>query len=114
MKNAAGHLASHPVTGDLLGITSITNQCKRLDKKIEQGYTVLDDVIKLMSPYCETESERQLAKFGDRVSIIVGLAISGKMAEKDALGEIKLMYKDLKSMYKQQNRTDSEKVKEDL
>jgi hypothetical protein len=67
-----------------------------------------------MSLYCETESERQLAKFGDRVSIIVGLAISGKMAEKDALSEIKLMYKDLKSMYKQQNKPGGEEVKEVL
>lgn len=67
-----------------------------------------------MSPYCTTESELQLAKFGDRVSIIVGLAISGKMEEKDAFNEIKLMYKDLKSMYKQLNRAESDELSQPL
>lgn len=102
MKSVVDHLGSSPASEGLRGTTTITDQYKKLDTCIKKGNIILDSVIKLMSPYCTTESERQLAKFGDRVSIIVGLAMGGKMGEKEAFNEIKLMYKDLKAMYKQQ------------
>jgi hypothetical protein len=110
MRNAADHLGSRRVLENLQGTISITNQYKSLDKHLNKGNNILDRVIKLMSPYCTTESELQLAKFGDRVSIIVGLTLGGKMEEKDAFDEIKLMYKDLKSTYKQSNKAENKEA----
>ena len=43
-----------------------------------------------------SEFDRNLAQFGDRVSIIAGLEISGKMTPEDAYRDIKLLYKQLK------------------
>ena len=47
-----------------------------------------------------SEFERALARFGDKVSLIAGLEISGKMSADDAYKEIKTMYKELKSLRK--------------
>lgn len=47
-----------------------------------------------------SEFDRALAQFGDRVSIIAGLEISGKISPEDAYTEIKLLYKDLKKLRK--------------
>ena len=114
MTNAADHWTSCPILQNLPGTTTIINQYKSLDKHLNRGNGILDSVIKLMSPYCTTESERQLAKFGDRVSIIVGLTIGGKMEEKDAFDEIKIMYKDLKNMYKKVNKAEDEETSQIL
>lgn len=47
-----------------------------------------------------TPFEKQLATFADRVEIIVGLEIGGKMQAEDAYKEIKIMMKDLKKARK--------------
>ena len=47
-----------------------------------------------------SEFERALARFGDKVSLIAGLEISGKMSPEDAYKEIKAIYKELKSLRK--------------
>jgi hypothetical protein len=48
-----------------------------------------------------TEFERKLAQFGDRVSIIAGLEVGGKMTAEDAYQEIKRLYKELKQVRKE-------------
>ena len=45
--------------------------------------------------------EKALAKFGDKVGLIAGLEISGKMTPEDAYSEIKRLYKELKQMRKE-------------
>ena len=40
--------------------------------------------------------ERTLARFGDKVSLIAGLELSGKLSPEDAYQQIKTLYKDLK------------------
>lgn len=47
-----------------------------------------------------SEFDRNLAQFGDRVSIIAGLEISGKMTPEKAYQDIKLLYKELKKARK--------------
>ena len=47
-----------------------------------------------------TEFERALARFGDKVDLIVGLEIGGKMNADEAYKEIKNMIKDLKKLRK--------------
>lgn len=47
-----------------------------------------------------TEFERALARFGDKVSFIAGLEVGGKITPEDAYKEIKVMYKELKSLRK--------------
>jgi hypothetical protein len=46
--------------------------------------------------------EATLARFGDRVSIVAGLELSGKMTAEDAYAEIKRLYKELKQSRKQE------------
>ena len=48
-----------------------------------------------------TEFERALARFGDKVDLIVGLEVGGKMNADEAYKEIKEMMKDLKKLRKQ-------------
>lgn len=55
-----------------------------------------------------SEFERALARFGDKVSLIAGLEISGKMGSEDAYKEIKAMYKELKSLRKVEKSTSEE------
>lgn len=47
-----------------------------------------------------TEFERALARFGDKVDLIVGLEVGGKINADDAYKQIKEMMKDLKKLRK--------------
>ena len=49
-----------------------------------------------------TEFERALARFGDKVGLIAGLEIADKMSPEDAYQQIKELYKELKSLRKQE------------
>ena len=46
--------------------------------------------------------ERTLARFGDKVSLIAALEISGKLSPEDAYQQIKVLYKELKDQRKQE------------
>ena len=46
--------------------------------------------------------ERTLARFGDKVSLIAGLELSGKLSPEDAYQQIKVLYKELKDQRKQE------------
>ena len=46
--------------------------------------------------------ERTLARFGDKVSLIAGLELSGKLSPEDAYQQIKTLYKDLKDQRRQE------------
>jgi len=47
-----------------------------------------------------TTFERALARFADKIDIIVGLEISDKISPEDAYQQIKGLYKDLKKLRK--------------
>jgi len=47
-----------------------------------------------------TEFERALARFGDKVDLVVGLEIGGKINADEAYKQIKDMMKDLKKLRK--------------
>lgn len=49
-----------------------------------------------------TEFERALARFGDKVQLIVGLEIGNKMQPEQAYKEIKEMMKELKKLRKKE------------
>ena len=49
-----------------------------------------------------TEFERALARFGDKVQLIVGLEVSDKMSPEVAYQEIKDMMKELKKLRKKE------------
>lgn len=49
-----------------------------------------------------TEFERELARFGDKVQLIVGLEVSDKMSPEVAYQEIKDMMKELKKLRKKE------------
>lgn len=83
----------------LTDIIDIINRCKRFESQIDRDNCILDLVNKNMS-YDLSESEKLLAKFGDRVSIIVGLEVGGKITEQDAFEKIRTLYKELKNSYK--------------
>lgn len=57
-----------------------------------------------------SDFDKNLARFGDRVSIIAGLEISGKISPLDAYDEIKKLYKNLKHSYKVQRTQLEEKL----
>ena len=46
--------------------------------------------------------ERTLARLGDKVSLIAGLELSGKLSPEDAYQQIKTLYKDLKDQRRQE------------
>ena len=46
--------------------------------------------------------ERALARFGDKVSLIAGLEIANKISPEDAYQQIKELYRELKSLRKQE------------
>jgi ABC-type sugar transport system substrate-binding protein len=48
-----------------------------------------------------TEFERALARFGDKVDLIVGLEVGNKITADEAYKQIKDMMKDLKKLRKQ-------------
>jgi hypothetical protein len=54
-----------------------------------------------------TEFERALARFGDKVDMIVGFEVSGKLSAEDAYQQIKEMMKDLKRLRKDQRKSHS-------
>ena len=49
-----------------------------------------------------TEFERALARFGDKVALIAGLEITDKITPEQAYQEIKELYKELKTLRKQE------------
>jgi hypothetical protein len=51
-----------------------------------------------------TEFERALARFGDKVGLIAGLEIANKISPEDAYQQIKDLYKELKSLRKQERK----------
>jgi len=46
--------------------------------------------------------ERALARFGDKVGLIAGLEIANKISPEDAYQQIKELYRELKSLRKQE------------
>ena len=46
--------------------------------------------------------ERTLARFGDKVGLIAGLEIADKISPEEAYQQIKELYKELKSLRKQE------------
>jgi hypothetical protein len=54
-------------------------------------------------PYDELSIfERALARFGDKVGLIAGLEIADKISPEDAYQQIKELYRELKSLRKQE------------
>jgi len=51
-----------------------------------------------------TEFERALARFGDKVDMVVGFEVAGKLSADDAYKQIKEMMKDLKKLRKRQQK----------
>ena len=49
-----------------------------------------------------TVFERALARFGDKVGLIAGLEIADKMQPEDAYQQIKELYKELKTLRKEE------------
>jgi uncharacterized protein YeeX (DUF496 family) len=49
-----------------------------------------------------THFEKTLARFGDRVELIIGLELGDKLTSDQAYEQIKELYKDLKKTYKKQ------------
>jgi hypothetical protein len=49
-----------------------------------------------------SEYERALARFGDKVGLIAGLEISDKMSPEEAYQQIKILYKELKALRKEE------------
>jgi hypothetical protein len=47
-----------------------------------------------------THFEKTLARFGDRVELIVGLELGDKLTSDQAYEQIKELYKELKKVYK--------------
>ena len=46
--------------------------------------------------------ERALARFGDKVGLIAGLEITDKISPEEAYQQIRVLYKELKSLRKQE------------
>ena len=49
-----------------------------------------------------TAFERALARFGDKVGLIAGMELSNKITPEQAYQEIKELYKELKTLRKQE------------
>lgn len=52
-----------------------------------------------------TPYERTLARFGDKCALIAGLEIANKISPEEAYQQIKDLYKELKSLRKQERKT---------
>lgn len=52
-----------------------------------------------------TQFERALARFGDKVQLIVGLEVGDKISPEQVYQEIKDMMKDLKKLRKKEKET---------
>lgn len=59
-----------------------------------------------------TEFERELARFGDKVQLIVGLEIGDKITPEEAYQQIKGMLKELKKLRKKEKSSWDEEEKE--
>ena len=46
--------------------------------------------------------ERSLARFGDKVGLIAGLEITDKISPEEAYQQIRVLYKELKSLRKEE------------
>ena len=46
--------------------------------------------------------ERSLARFGDKVGLIAGLEIADKISPEEAYQQIRVLYKELKSLRKEE------------
>jgi hypothetical protein len=55
----------------------------------------------------QTEFEKELIHFGNRVNLIIGFEMAGRMNADDAYKEIKEMYKDLKKLRKKEIKNDN-------
>jgi hypothetical protein len=53
-----------------------------------------------------SDFEKTLGTFGDRVGLIAGLEVGGKISEEDAFLEIKKLYKGLKKQYRSRDEED--------
>jgi hypothetical protein len=53
-----------------------------------------------MNFYNLNKFEKELGKFSDKVDILVGLEMGGKITPEDAYQQIKEMYKELKKLRK--------------
>lgn len=51
-----------------------------------------------------TEYERALARFGDKCALIAGFEISGKLSPEDAYQQIRILFKELKTLRKKERR----------
>lgn len=51
-----------------------------------------------------TEFERALARFGDKVDLIVGFEVAGRLSAEEAYKQIKEMMKDLKRLRKKEQK----------
>lgn len=49
-----------------------------------------------------SDFERALARFGDKIGVIVGLELGDKITPEQAYQEIKNLYKELKALRKQE------------
>ena len=49
-----------------------------------------------------TEYERALARFGDKVGILASLEITDKISPEEAYQQIRVLYKELKSLRKEE------------
>ena len=49
-----------------------------------------------------TTYERSLARFGDKCALIAGLEISEKLSPEDAYQQIRILFKELKKLRKQE------------
>ncbi len=49
-----------------------------------------------------SDYERALARFGDKVALIAGLEITDKISPEDAYQQIKELYRELKTLRKQE------------
>lgn len=53
-----------------------------------------------------TDFERALARFGDKVALVVGLEVGGKITAEEAYKQIKSQLKDLKKLRKKIQSSD--------
>lgn len=49
-----------------------------------------------------TTYERALARFGDKCALIAGFEISGKLSPEDAYQQIRILFKELKTLRKKE------------
>lgn len=59
-----------------------------------------------------SEFERALARFGDKVDLIVGLEITDKISPEEAYQQIKQMMKELKKLRKKEKESWNEEDRE--